>query len=140
MTNLETMLVGFNRAEAANPTRWGHDDCSMRIANWWRFVHGVDPAAFLRGTYHSRVGAKMACLRAGGLARLVADIAERVGAEPVPAMSECVPIGAFGVLVLAGVPRGYIAARDRLSIRADDGLAFILPEHAERIVNCWGVV
>jgi hypothetical protein len=138
MTNLEIMLRDFHRWEAATPFRYGRHDCSLRLADWWQFVHGgADPAASLRGGYTSRHGAALAIGRAGTLVRLVAQFAEGVGARP----AEALDVGTFGVATLAGsAPVGFLATRSFLTFRLEGkGIVFVPPGEA-RVLSMWDVV
>lgn len=47
------------------PFEWGQCDCCLFVADWVQTMAGFDPAAALRGRYHSRLGAKRALRRAG---------------------------------------------------------------------------
>ncbi len=53
---------------------WGGvvgDDCTTWCASWVRERTGIDPAAALRGTYSTEIGAHRLIARAGGLVALV---------------------------------------------------------------------
>lgn len=39
------------------PFRWGRNDCCLFAADWIVLLHGVDPAARLRGRYQSALSA-----------------------------------------------------------------------------------
>lgn len=61
--------------------QWGADDCSLFLADWWAYRHGVDPAAHLRGAYATEAEKAEIVRQAGSLVLLVEDLAERVGAK-----------------------------------------------------------
>lgn len=136
MTNIEIMLVNFHVWEAETPFGWGQHDCSLRLADWWKFMHGTDPADFLRGTYRTRIGAKATIISHGGLTSLVASLADRVGAQALDEME----IGAFGVAHADGADRGYIATADKISMRGEDARLVFLPRDAVHVKSIWGVV
>lgn len=138
MTNLEILLRDFHRWEAGTPFRYGRHDCSLRLADWWRFVHqGDDPAASLRGGYHSRHDAALVISRSSSLVRLVATLAEAAGARE----AEALDIGTFGVGVVAGAaPVGYIATRDFLTFRLEGRGIVFLPREKVTVLSMWDVV
>lgn len=47
------------------PFSWGKYDCCLFVADWVQKMCSFDPAAELRGRYHSKLGATRALRRAG---------------------------------------------------------------------------
>lgn len=98
------MLEEFLLEVARSDHVWSESDCAMTIANWWRFKHGLDPAADLRGTYHNEPECMAVVEREGGMLNVVGVRAERVGAiltaNPVP--------GDIGVINVHGLTFGAI--------------------------------
>ena len=135
MTSTRT-LSEFLR-KAAGPVKWGHDDCCMQIANWWRHIHGIDPAAHLRGTY-STVEGKDAVLAANrNLQRLVTAVAAQAGAPRTRAPNT----GDFGLIAVAGRPYGAIctgrvAGKSCWVARSETGLTFLTNP---RILRAWSI-
>ncbi len=108
-------LVEFLRRYQDRPFRWGQDDCSLFIADWWMENHGTDPAVHLRGTYDTKEGAHRVVDEAGGILRLVGGLADRVGA---PRQSTPVT-GNFGVIepgVCAIYVQGFWVARSETGL------------------------
>lgn len=94
------MLEQFLREAARSDHIWSESDCAMTIANWWWFKHGVDPAADLRGTYHSEAECMAVVAREGGMLNVVTVRAERVGAIATdsPAPGDIGVIGVHGLV------------------------------------------
>ena len=67
----------------ASPFIWGETDCMLSLADWVQRVHGVDPAADIRGTYDSRGS----CQRETGFLR-----------DPIAAVERC-------LASIGGLPR-----------------------------------
>lgn len=99
------LLQDFLRSLAREPFVWGENDCALTIANWWREVHGEDPAAHLRGTYATQEECQRVLRREGGLPRIVQRIAASVGAprtiSPKPGDAAVIRHGTyhFGVIL-----------------------------------------
>jgi len=134
---MQKSLIAFLRLESETPFAWGHSDCSMLLANWFRHVHGVDPAPWLRGTYSTQKE-KLAVLAANrGLQRLVTRIARAAGCSrtthPVT--------GDFGLIAVRGQPFGAICT-GRLGLgscwvtRSERGLTFLTNP---RILRAWSI-
>lgn len=70
MVRPDPQIVGFLRASLSRPFAWGRDDCALWAASCAHHVTGRDPAAHLRGTYHSAFQCRRIVLRAGGLVTL----------------------------------------------------------------------
>lgn len=114
---MAAQLIGFLDRYKGRPFAWGRDDCSLFIADWWREVHGVDPAAHLRGTYTTEREKDRIVVRAGGLLPLISSIAETAGAV----VTETPKTGDFGIIepgVCAIHAQGFWIAR------SETGLAF----------------
>lgn len=76
------MLNEFLMMLARSDHVWSESDCAMTIANWWRLKHGCDPAADLRGTYHSEAECQAVLQREGGMIGVVTTRAAGVHASP----------------------------------------------------------
>ena len=77
---MRDLLLGAYLAEAAR-TRfaWGERDCALFAADWAIALGHPDPAADLRGRYHTELGCARLLKREGGLPAVFARCAERVG-------------------------------------------------------------
>ena len=73
-------LAGYLREAAGRRFGFGEWDCALFCAEWVRRRKGVDPAAALRGHYHTPLGALRLLRRHGGLVALFDSCANRVGA------------------------------------------------------------
>ena len=74
-------LRDFMAIEAGKPFAYGVSDCCLMVADWWQWVHGVDPAPELRGAYGTRKECLYLIRQYGSLANLMFSIANGVGAE-----------------------------------------------------------
>ena len=72
-------LTVFLNELAARRWAWGETDCLMPCADWIARVHGVDPAAAVRGTYADGEGCLRALRRAGGMARAIDEAVAQIG-------------------------------------------------------------
>lgn len=80
-------LRAFLAEGAATPFVWGQTDCSMWCASWIKAVHGVDPAASLRGTYATAEECAALIERHGGFVELVAGILKPLQLKPAVTVS-----------------------------------------------------
>lgn len=128
-------VMHFLRWEAGTPFSYGRHDCSLRLADWWKFVTGTDPAEALRGRYASKSGARVRNLRAGGLVRLVETLAEGAGAR----LADEITAGTFGVARLAGTEAGYIATTTALTFRMEGRGIVFLPSRDVEVLSRWDV-
>jgi len=127
------MLRPFLVDLARKPFVWGRCDCCLILADWWMAVHGVDPAADLRGAYGSEEECHALLAREGGVLRLVGRLAGSVGAVPT---TEPVP-GDFGVVKVAGLHIGAILAPDgKWAGKSPRGLAAYTPD---KLVSIWKI-
>lgn len=126
------LLQRFLRETAGRAFVWGEDDCSLFLANWWRFVNGADPAAHLRGTYGTEADCHALVKGEGGLVRLVGRIAREAGAQPTraPARGDMALIRAGGAII------GGICAGDLWAIRNEGGVGFV---PRPRIIKAWRI-
>jgi hypothetical protein len=114
------MLEEFMLDMARSDHIWSQSDCAMTIANWWLFVHGVDPAADLRGTYQTEQECTALVAREGGMLLVVGVRARNVGAQPTLAP---VP-GDIGVIAVHGVEFGAILGpTGRWAVKSQHGVA-----------------
>lgn len=130
-------LTEFLIRESSRPFKWGQNDCSLLLADWWQHVHGNDPAAWLRGTYGT-AEQKDAVLAANrGLQRLVTRIALSAGARRTHEPST----GDFGLITHGGRPYGAICT-GRVggmvcwAARSEAGVAFLTNP---RILRAWSI-
>lgn len=114
------------------PLAWGRHDCCLFAADAVQACTGHDPAADLRGTYHTEQAARRLLVTAGGLAQLATD---RAG-PPIPA-SYAAP-GDIGLL-----PRGPASpAGAALVVCAGGhwlgvGLMGLVSHHASSVQDAW---
>lgn len=130
-------LTEFLLVEGGRPFEWGRNDCSMLLANWWRHIHGSDPAGWLRGTYATAEQKDAVLVANRGLQRLVARIASSAGAPRTAAPS----VGDFGLIAVGGRPYGAICTGRVGSgacwaIRSETGIAFLTNP---RILRAWSI-
>ncbi|MET3926645.1 hypothetical protein [Devosia sp. 2618] len=126
----------FNKA-LGRTFQWGEEDCSMFLANWWRHVHAVDPARWLRGTYRDAIEADIVVMANRGLQRLVARIASEAGAVRTRAPT----FGDFGLVVVGGKPFGAVSCCPMVPsnswvIRTESGLVMV---HKPRMLRTWSI-
>lgn len=130
-------LAPFLHKAAGRPFEWGQEDCALFLANWWRHVHGADPAGWLRGAYNSDDTAAAVLATHRGLQRLVTRVAREVGAirtrEP--------KLGDFGLVVMNGKPFGAICVCPKMKpdtwvVRAEKSLAFV---NRPRVLQAWSI-
>lgn len=81
-------MTEFLREAARQPFAWGQADCSLFMADWVRYVRGIDPAAPLRGRYRTAIGAARHIRRLGGIEAMGRALARSAGLavteEPKP--------------------------------------------------------
>jgi hypothetical protein len=66
-------LSRFLNDAAGRPFQWGDWDCLLWLAEWVRVNRGIDPAADLRGSYSTMLGAARIVRAGRGMVRLVGD-------------------------------------------------------------------
>lgn len=89
------LLSAHLRAGMAEPFRRGACDCCLWACDWVVRLRGVDPAAPLRGRYHTTLGAERLIRRAGGLEPLSRDLMGAAGF----AITEAPQPGDLGLVV-----------------------------------------
>lgn len=95
---------------AAQPMRWGRDDCALWVANIVGAALDSDPAWTVRGRYRSRAGAQR-ILGRGGLAAMLRGIARQQGWQAIrPAAAR---IGDVGIAATARGPVTVVRWRRR---------------------------
>nr|WP_255608071.1 hypothetical protein [Ancylobacter sp. Lp-2] len=132
--HLPADLPAFLIHAQRQPFVLGQFDCSLVIADWWLANHGVDPAADIRGTYSSQAECNALLRQHGGLPRLIARMARRVGAvrtaDPQP--------GDFAII---RAPTLWAAAirtpTCRWAVKEGDGLTAI--RSPLRVVAAWSI-
>lgn len=130
-------LTEFLQRESSRPFQWGQNDCSLLLANWWQHVHGVDPAAWLRGTYNTAERKDAVLIANRGLQRLVTRIARSAGAS----RAHKPDTGDFGLIAHGGRPYGAICtgrvgAMACWAVRSETGVAFLTNP---RILRAWSI-
>lgn len=125
-------LQAFLVERSARPFTWGTDDCSLFLADWWRFVHGVDPAARVRGTYETEAECHTMLEREGGLLRLASRLANGAGMLSADGSH----VGDFGIIGAGGTMIGGICTGSHWAIRNEGGIGMIPPP---RILKAWRV-
>lgn len=97
---------------------FGECDCCLAVADWWRTVHGYDPAEHLRGAYHDKESCDRVIEDAGGVVAIVRAIAEQVGAPETVSPRP----GDFAVVEVLGRRWGAILTPSgRWAIKLNDG-------------------
>lgn len=91
-------LSRFLNAAKARPFAWGEFDCLLWLADWVAERTGIDPAADLRGTYATLLGAARIVKGAGSMSRLVDSRLATIGA----ARASVPQRGAIAVVEVAG--------------------------------------
>jgi hypothetical protein len=134
---MQLKLIEFLHESAGRPFAYGRNDCSLFLADWWRCVHGVDPAAELRRRYSDEAGKDALVAQERGLQRLVSRLARSVGARRVRQPGT----GDFGLIVHGGKPYGAICtgrvgAGLCWAIRSDTGVAFLTNP---RVLQAWAI-
>jgi len=71
--NWPFLLHSFFEKRAAIPFAWGTHDCALTACDWIHALTGIDPAASLRGRYHTALGAARIIKRHGGLLSIADD-------------------------------------------------------------------
>lgn len=109
-------LAGLIAQRLRQPFVWGVHDCCLWAADAVQAQTGRDPAAGLRGTYRSALGAARLVRRLGGLSAIAAR-----GGEPIaPALAVA---GDVGLVMMAGRPRLVVCGGGLWLAAAVDGLA-----------------
>lgn len=133
---MQRKLIEFLQGEAGRPF-WGVSDCCLVIANWWFCVHGVDPAAWLRGTYSTAAEKDAVVAQHRSLQRLVTRIASDAGAVRTRTPN----IGDFGLIAVGGKPYGAIctgrvSGRTCWAVRSETGVTFLT---SPRLLRAWSI-
>lgn len=114
-------LKAFLMDQAGRRFAWGRTDCALLVADWWRSVHGIDPAASLRGTYGTEDECHRLLAERGGLARLVGELLGAVGAQwTMNALPGDVGVVRRGARCWTGIAIG-----ETWAIRGRSGLSFV---------------
>lgn len=77
--SLAPLLSDYLRTAAGKRFEWGRCDCLLFAADWIVRARGVDPAASVRGRYHSRREGIALLSNNGGIERLVSDALANAG-------------------------------------------------------------
>ena len=130
-------LIEFLKKQSATPFKWGQSDCSLMLADWWQANHGMDPAAWLRGSYNGAEGKDAVLVANRGLRRLVTRIANEAGAP----CTRTPNTGDFGLIAVGGRPYGAICTgrvSDRAcwAVRSDNGVTFLTNP---RTLRAWSI-
>ncbi len=123
----DSVLTRFLTSRASPAQHLG-DECSLLlIADWWKDVHGVDPAADIRGAYRNEAEKTQLIEARGGVLELVTALAASAGAADVP-ITEYPQRGDFAVVGVLGHDRqlGAIHSGGRLwALRTEAGIGFL---------------
>lgn len=68
-----TRLYDFLEEVREQPFAWGSRDCALTACDWIKALTGIDPAADLRGTYSTALGAARVMKERGGLEQIARD-------------------------------------------------------------------
>lgn len=71
LSNWPRLLSDHIEARTETPFAWGTHDCLLWAASCVAAITGKDPAADLRGTYHTAIGAYRLIKYAGGFEQLI---------------------------------------------------------------------
>lgn len=117
---VDMVLRSFLSDAGKTPFAWGVHDCCLIIADWWLAVHGVDPAADIRGTYATKEECHALLDREGGMRALIERYATAVGAERVSTPKA----GDFGLVTLAtgGEVAAIMASDGKWAAKSERGL------------------
>jgi len=131
---MASVLSAFLARAAGEPHQWGQWDCCMLLANWVRENTGVDPAADLRGTYHSEFGWRRILAREGAMVEVVRKRllaagltetapGEAIRLEDVPEIIRGFRAGDLAVVMIPSVgPTGAIFTGRGFAAKLDSGL------------------
>ena len=118
----------FIRGTAADPWRWGVNDCALWSASYVAAATGRDPAAALRGTYGSAFACRQVLLRSGGLLALSRAL---MAGHAAGGAGDGVCVARVAGRQLAG-----IMSDDRLFLKSDGGV--VSPSEFE-ILEQWKI-
>lgn len=123
------------------PFIWGETDCMLVLADWIAKVHGVDPAAHIRGTYDS----PGSCQRETGFLRAPVEAVERCLATigGLPRVDTALP-GDIAVIVLPNGRGGTMAVGaiwtgTTWGCKGPEGTTTISPRLVADVLAIWGV-
>lgn len=124
-------LIDFLTRYAERPFVWGQDDCSLFLADWWMEVHGVDPAASLRGSYDSQETCHKVLFWRGGLVCVVSGLAKTVGAVRTRNPQD----GDFAVIRVRNKVVGAIRVGEFWAVR-NEQIGFVSDA---RVLRAWSI-
>lgn len=113
-------LAAFQTHHAALPQVWGRVDCCLVLADWAVWLGHPDPAADLRGSYHSEEGCRAIVAAAGGLNPLLTVCAARI-AWPASDHPSVGAVGIIGSPVIVNRQWGAIWDGRHWCVRLADG-------------------
>ena len=125
----EARLSDWLAAQRGRPFEWGRNDCVLFAAGAVQAMTGRDPAADVRGTWSTRIGALRALKEQS--ARGVADVVWFEEIEPAHAMR--------GDLVLARQSLGVCIGRVAMFVGEDGGEAGPVPLPRAEWARAWRV-
>lgn len=134
----DPLSVFLNETDAFD---WGVRDCLLRLADWVVVARGVDPAADLRGSYSTMLGAARIVRDAGGMVPLMDQRLSSVGIRRTTEPGR----GDIAVLSIAnegtagfGNEVGALLLKGTAALFFQNGLAF--PRTAEvMLIAAWRV-
>lgn len=119
-------LVAFLRASASRPFVWGECDCMLWMAEWVSISRGVDPAAYLRGTYSNALACRRIVADQGGEVSLATKLAADAGlvTTEIPMTGDVGLVRAMnGIVGAIKVPSGWVMkSRVGVAIARTDAL------------------
>lgn len=131
---LERELIAAMTAAASTEMQWGMDDCALWVAGVIKEALGYDPAAFFRGRYRTRRGARRVLGGPGlpGALRAAARQYQWSRVRPADAL-----VGDVGLIATSGASCCVICRAHGWFVgRTDEGFA-ALPANVVRIA--WSV-
>lgn len=126
---------------AATPFVWGETDCMLVLADWIETVHGTDPAAGLRYTYHDALTCQRAVRWFTDPVGAVERCLETIGGLP---RTEAPEPGDMAVLALRGedgrrMPTGALWLGRAWAIKGPEGTTTLAPRVAGAPLAIWSV-
>lgn len=137
------MLPGFLASLGRRKWRWGETDCTLILADWIEWVHGVDPAGPYRGAYHDAASCARLLRSRGGLRKHIGACAAPLGIvetnEPMRGDIGIVRVPALksNRVVMRNVGGICVAPNRWAVLTMDTGLTILTGLH---VVAAWGVV
>lgn len=112
-------FAAFAAMTAAQPWRWGVQDCTTWAADWCVARWGIDPALPFRDRYATEEEAEALIAEAGSLVELVRPQMRFVTEKEAP------EDGDVGVIEVMGRQTAAVRAGDKWAFRTEAGIGFV---------------